>query len=171
LIRIQQRKLFRFLADPFGKSTRVMELDGDYIRTTRRGLVTSISLQSLATAPSLRKGMFGTSLTISSGEFDDLTLKGASHQDAHEFSERVKEAWTRFNLAALEKEAARLDRIIAGVLALAAPSRYPSACQIAPLLDGARDLDESLLSKLNVEAIGPERPTHERQGQMPSPPS
>jgi DNA helicase-4 len=133
-----------------------MELDGDYIRTTRRGLVTSISLQSLATAPSLRKGMFGTSLTISSGEFDDLTLKGASHQDAHEFSERVKEAWTRFNLAALEKEAARLDRIIAGVLALAAPSRYPSACQIAPLLDGARDLDESLLSKLNVEAIGPE---------------
>jgi DNA helicase IV len=92
-----------------------MELDGDHIRTTRRGLVASMSLQSLATAPSLRKGMLGTVLTISSGEFDDVTLKGAGHQDAHEFSERIKEAWTRFNLAALEKEAARLDRILAAV--------------------------------------------------------
>lgn len=148
--------MFRFLADPFGKSTRFMELDGDYIRTTRRGLVTFISLQSLATAPSLRKGMLGTSLTISSGEFDDVVLKGASHQDAHEFSERAKEAWTRFNLAALEKEAARLDRVLAQVMSLAAPSRYPAACNIAPLLEQARALDASLLSKLNAEAIGRE---------------
>lgn len=133
-----------------------MELDGDYIRTTRRGLVTSISLQSLATAPSLRKGMLGTSLTISSGEFDDVVLKGLSHQDAHEFSERVKEAWTRFNLAALEKEAARLDWVLAQVMSLAAPSRYPAACNIAPLLEQARALDASLLSKLNAEAIGRE---------------
>jgi DNA helicase-4 len=59
-------------------------------------------------------------------------------------------------LVILEKEAARLDRVLAGVLALAAPPRYPSACQIAPLLDDARDLEASLLSKLNAEAIGPE---------------
>ncbi len=131
-----------------------MELDGDYIRTIRRGLVASMSLQSLTSAPTLRKRMLGSALTISSGEFDDITLKGAGHQDAHEFSERVKEAWTRFNLAALEKEAARLDRILAEVMALAAPSRYPAACQIAPLLEQARALDASLLSKLNAEAIG-----------------
>ena len=74
--------------------------------------------------------MLGTVLTISSGEFDHVTLKGAGHQDAHDFSERIREAWTRFNLAALEKEAARLDRILAEVSSLAAPSRYPAACQI-----------------------------------------
>ncbi len=98
--------------------------------------------------------MLGTALTISSSEFDDVTLKGAGHQDAHEFSVRVKEAWTRFNLAALEKEAVRLDRILAEVMSLAAPSRYPAACNVAPLLEQASAIDTSLLSKLNAEAIG-----------------
>ncbi|OYX40139.1 MAG: helicase IV [Rhodobacterales bacterium 32-64-14] len=157
MIRLQQRPLFGFLADPFGKSARAMELDGDLIRITRRGQVASMPLQALASVPSLRKGMLGTALTIrSAGEFDDVTLKGAGHHAAHDFSAQVTAAWTRFNLAALANEAVRLDRILAGVLALASPSRYPSACQIAPLLDDARDLDSSLLSKLNAEAIGPE---------------
>ena len=133
-----------------------MELDGDHIRITRRDQVASMSLQSLAGPPALRKGMLGTALTISSGEYDSVILKGADHQAAHDFSQQVATAWTRFNLAALEKEAARLDRILVGVLSLAAPSRYPAAYQIAPLLDEARALDASLLSKLNEEAIGPE---------------
>ncbi|WP_245427000.1 UvrD-helicase domain-containing protein [Mesorhizobium sp. YM1C-6-2] len=152
--------MFKFLTDPLGRSARAMELDGDYIRITRRGLVSSMSLQSLASAPSLRKGMLGTALTLSSGQFDDVTLKGAGHQDAHEFSERIKEAWTRFNLAALKKEAAQLDRILAEVKSLVAPSRYPAVCQIAPLLEKARALDASLLSKLNAEAIGREIVAH-----------
>ncbi|MBP0485048.1 UvrD-helicase domain-containing protein [Sagittula salina] len=115
-----------------------------------------MSLQSLASAPSLRKGMLGTALTISSDELDDVVLKAASRRDAHEFSLQITAAWTRFNLAALEKEAARLDRILARVVSLAAPSQYPAACEIAPLLDDARALDSALLSKLNAEAIGPE---------------
>ncbi len=100
--------------------------------------------------------MLGTALTIDSQGFDHVTLKAAGHSAAWEFAEEVKEAWTRFNLAALEMEAARLDRILAVVQALAAPSRYPSACQIAPLLDDARNLDASLLSKLSADAIGHE---------------
>jgi DNA helicase IV len=83
-------------------------------------------------------------------------LKGAGHQDADDFSAQITGAWTRLNLAALEKEAARLEGLLAGVLALAAPHRYPSACRVAPLLDDARELDTSILSKLNAEAIGPE---------------
>ncbi len=156
LIRLKKRPLFGFLADPFGKSARAMELDGDHIRITRGSQVASMSLQSLASAPSLRKGMLGTALTISSGEFEDVTLKGAGHQDAHKFSEQVEDAWIRINLAALEKETARLDKILAELRFLAAPARYPAACQIAPILDDARALDAALLSQLNVEAIGPE---------------
>lgn len=115
-----------------------------------------MSLQALTKAPALRKGMLGTALTIKLHDLDDVTLKGAGHFAASGFAEEVEEAWTRFNLAALEKEAARLDRILGGVLALAAPPHYPSACQIAPLLDEGRALESSLLSKLNAEAIGPE---------------
>lgn len=131
-----------------------MELNGDHIKITWNGQIVTIPLQALTNAPTLRKGMLGTALTINSKEHDDVTLKGVSHLAAREFAVEVKEAWTRFNLSALEKEAARLDRILAGVLALAAPSRYPSACRIAPLLVDARDLNSSLLSKLNAEAIG-----------------
>lgn len=134
-----------------------MELEGDHIRITRRAqVIATVPLHALTKAPALRKGLLGTALTISSREYDDVTLKAARHFAATAFAEEVKEAWTRFNLAALEKEAARLDRLLARVLALAAPSRYPSACQIAPLLDDARELDASILSKLNTEAIGPE---------------
>ncbi len=113
-------------------------------------------LQSMASAPSLRKGILGTALTIHSADDHGVTLKGAGHQDALDFSEAVRTAWTRFNLSVLKKDEARLDRILAEVLSLAAPSRYPAACQIAPLLHDARDLDTSLLSKLNAEAIGPD---------------
>lgn len=156
MIRLQQRPLLGLLADPLGKSARAMELDGDHIRITRRGLVAAMPLQLVASPPSLRKGMLGTTLTISSGDDNGAMLKGAGYQEALDFSKAVKAAWVRFNLSALEKEAARLDRTLAGVLALAAPRRYPSACQFAPLLDDARTLETSLLSKLNAEAIGAE---------------
>lgn len=114
-----------------------------------------MSLQSMVSAPSFRKGMLGTALTIRSAEYGEITLKGAGHHAAHDFSAEVAAAWARFNLAALEKEEARLNRILVRVLLLATPSRYPAACQIAPLLDDAHDLDASLLSKLNTEAVGP----------------
>src|SRR5690606_29467294 len=107
LIRLRQRPLLGLLADPFGKSARIMELDGDYLRVTRRDQVASMSLQSLVAAPAIRKGMLGTTLTITSGEHEEVTLKGAGHFDARVFSQEVKDAWVRFNLSALEKETAR----------------------------------------------------------------
>lgn len=133
-----------------------MELDGYDLKIMRRSHVLSMSLQSLKNLPTVRRGMLGTALTIHSAVFDDVTLKGAGHDAAQAFSAQVSAAWTRFNLAAIDKEAVRLDRILAGVLALAAPSRYPAACRLNPLLNDARDLDASLLSKLNADAIGPE---------------
>lgn len=156
MIRLKRRPLVGFLADPFSKSAHAIELDEDQIRITRRGQVAAMPLQSMASAPSLRKGLLGSELTIRLGEIDDVVLKGAGHHAAHDFSEQVAAVWARFNLAALEKEAVRLNRILIGVRALASPSRYPAACQIAPLLDEACALDSSLLSKLNSEAIGAE---------------
>lgn len=144
------------LVNPFGASARSMELEGDQIRIARRDQIASLPLQSLTRPPGLKKGLLGTALTLTSREFDDVTLQGAGHFDALRFSEQVTEAWTRFNLSALEMEATRLDRILAGVTALSAPPRYPAACQIVPLLQEARGLDAALLSKLPAEAIGPD---------------
>jgi len=88
------------------------------------------------------------------GEHDDIALRGAAHFAAREFSEYLKDAWVRFSLSALEREAARFERILVGVRGLARPIHYPAACQISPLLDDARALDASLLSKLHSESIG-----------------
>lgn len=93
-----------------------MELDGAHIRITQRGQIASLPLQALTNAPALRKGMLGTALTINSQERADVTLKAASHVAAAGFADVIKAAWTGFNLSALEKEAARLDRILVRVL-------------------------------------------------------
>ncbi len=156
MIRLQQRPLIGFLANPFGRSARAIELDGVCIRIMQRGQVASLPLQSLTSVPTLRQGLFGTKLTIRSDEIDDVTLRVADHDAASVFLAHVTAARADINLAALGKEAARLERILAMVISLAAPTRYPAACQIAPMLEEVRDLDVSLLSKLNTEAIGPD---------------
>jgi DNA helicase-4 len=140
--------------NPFGKTARVIELDGDHLRITRHGRVAFLSLQSLAAPPAIRKGLLGTTLRIPWREHDDITLRGAAHFAAREFSKELKDAWVSFSLSALEKEAARLERILVGVRGLARPIHYPAACQISPLLDDAWALDASLLSKLHSESIG-----------------
>ena len=96
-------------------------------------------------------------LTLSSSENDDLILKGASNFDARTFSDGVKDAWISFNLAAVEKEAGRFERIYEAVAALTRPTRYPAACSMTPLLIDARSLDATLLSKLQPQAIGPDK--------------
>lgn len=156
MIRLQSLPFLRLLVDPLGRSARVMELDGEHLRVMRRGQVASMSLQSLVSPPVVWKGMFGTALTISLGELGHVRLKGAGYRDAWHFSEALETAWVRFNLSALEKEAARLDGILSHVRALVVPSRYPAASQMAALLEDARALDASLLSKLHSKAIGPQ---------------
>lgn len=156
LIRLRQLPFLGLFVDPFGKSAQVMELDEDQLRIALPGQVVTLSLQALTAPPVILKGLLGTTLSITSGANDEFTLRGAGHLAAREFSKELRDAWVWFNLSALENEAARLKRIVAGVRALASPSRYPAACQIAPVLEEAGALDVALLSKVNAEAIGPE---------------
>ena len=128
-----------------------------FLRISKRGQITSMSLQELTAPPVVRKGALGTMLTLSSGENDDIILKGASNFDAKAFSDGVKNAWISFNLAAFEKEAGRFERIHAAVAALPRPTRYPAACSMTPLLIDAGSLDATLLSKLQSRAIGPDK--------------
>ncbi len=83
-------------------------------------------------------------------------LRGVLYPDAYSFSDEVKGAWIAFNLEALERDADRLTHLHAQIADLAKATAYPAACLISPLLADARALDASLLSKLNLEAIGPE---------------
>lgn len=138
----------------FGRSARLFELSGTELLVAQRGTTSTVSLEELVSPPSVQKGLFGASATLSTSRGLEFLLRGARLPDACSFSDEVKAAWIAFNLQALEREADRLNNIHAKVVSMGRPTAYPAACLIAPLLNDARALDASLLSKLNPEAIG-----------------
>lgn len=93
---------------------------------------------------------------IAAGSANDIVLRGVRYSDALAFSNEVEKAWVEFNISALVQEAGRFSQLHAAVTGLLEPTRYPAACQIAPILADARALDVALLSKLKAEAIGSE---------------
>jgi DNA helicase-4 len=157
LIRLQQRSLFGFLVNPFGTTARAIELQGDHLLVTGRSMPASISMADIGEEPALRKGALGTTLSLQSTGQSNVILRGAGHADARAFADSVKAAWVSFNTGAFDREAHRFDRLHAAVSELARPGRYPAACSLALVLQDARSLDTTLLSKLRSEAIGTAR--------------
>jgi len=157
LIRLQQRPLFGLLVNPFGTTARAMELQGDHLLVTGRSMPASVSLADISEAPALRKGAFGTTLSLQSSGQNNVILRGAGHADARAFADSVKAAWISFNTSAFDREVHRFDRLHAAVSGLARPVRYPAACSVALVLQDARSLDATLLSRLRSEAIGSDR--------------
>lgn len=156
MIRLQQRPLLGLLVNPFGSTARALEMEGEHLRVVRRGKVELLPLETLQEPPSVRKGTFGSTVVVPSSVNGNAVLRAAQHAKALAFTEDVKAAWSNFNLAALQREAERFERIFTGVVALSEPTRYPAACTLTALLDEARAIDSKLLSKLPAEAIGPE---------------
>jgi len=60
--------------------------------------------------------------------------------EAVAFSDTVHGAWTRFDLGLLEKEAFRIDGLLPTLAELRNPTRYPSACLLAPILAEANSI-------------------------------
>ena len=132
-----------------------MEVTRDHLQLTRRGIVSSISLEEISSAPVIRKRGIGATITIfTSGT--SFTMRGVRYAEANAFAERVRTAWTRFNLNALEQHSDRFGRLLRAVAELAKPLHYPAACTVESTLVDAKALDASLLSKLPLEAIGTE---------------
>lgn len=143
--------------NPFGTTARAIELQGDHLLVTGRSMPASVSLADIGDVPTLRKGALGTTLSLQSSGQSNVILRGAGHADARSFADSVKAAWVKFNTGAFDREAHRFDRLHADVSELARPGRYPAACSLALVLQDARSLDTTLLSKLRSEAIGTDR--------------
>lgn len=154
LIRLEQRPLFGFLVNPFGTTARAIELQGDHLIVTRRSMPALVSLADLGEEPALRKGALGTTLSLPSSRESNVILRAADHVDARAFADSVKAAWVSFNIDAFDHEAQRFDRLHAAVYGLARPGRYPAACSLELVLQDARSLDATLLSKLKPKALG-----------------
>lgn len=90
---------------------------------------------------------------------DDVVLRGAAGWEARAFAEDVRNGWIRHNVSAFEQEADRFADLHATISELARPTYYPAACRIEPVVNAAKVLDVALLSKLQPEAVGPQRAT------------
>lgn len=157
MIRLQQSILFGLLVNPFGRATRAIDLTSDTLLITKHAGSTTVSLGQMIREVELRKGVLGTSLSIPLEENRSVVLRATRHSDAEAFSEQLNTAWVTFNLAALEKEAARFDRLHEAIAGLQHPDQYPAACLMTPVLQDATSLYSTVLSKLQPAAIGPER--------------
>jgi len=139
----------------FGTTFRAMELTRDQLQLTRRGFISSVSLEAISAAPVVRIGAIGATITISTGH-TRFVMRGLRPSEANAFAEEVTAAWASFNLSALEHDAHRLGRLHGAIAELDRPARYPAACAVEALLVDAKALDASVLSKLQPEALGSE---------------
>lgn len=156
MISLQQTFLFGFFLNFFSAAIRALQLDGDKLLIHIGKNLISVSLGDITNPPDLKCGLFGTSLTISCTGQRPIVIRGTRYSEAKKFSDATKDAWIKFNLDILEKESAKLERIHSAISDLAQPSRYPAACLLQPILDDARSLETTLLSKLQFAALSPE---------------
>lgn len=132
-----------------------MEITRDNLQVTRRGNTSSVSLEAISAAPVIRNGALGATITLATAH-GIFPMRGVRHSDASAFAKEVKAAWTSFNLNALDQHADRFGRLHSVIAGLEKSPRYPAACAVEPVLADAKALDDSLLSKLQSDAIGTE---------------
>lgn len=150
---LKEQPLLGLLANPFGQTPRSITLDGDTLKTMRRGLTSSVLLQAVAAAPRIRTGLLGTSVAIPIADSAALVLRGVGGQQARSFAAEVESAWEAYNRSALDREAGFVDRLHREIAELSNPRRYPAACALAPLQGDAKALNDTLLSKLQPAAL------------------
>lgn len=152
-MRLQPKPLLSFLLNPFGTHARGIEYRyPELIIDARRSR--KVHLRNLASSPSATKGLLGTTVCIQMDDGSDVALKGANHQQALLFAQEVQRSWGAFNVGLFEEKRGEIDIILRAIDELGRPTRYPAACILSPVLDAARALEKTLLSKLPSEAIG-----------------
>ena len=155
LKRLRSKPVIGRILNPLGLGARIMELRGHEVQV-QSGRGFNVHFKNLQTAPSVRKGLLGSSLTVKTSNSQLQTLKGARFKEALAFAEVVKTAWVAYNFDQLEAERTSIDVVLKALADLADPTRYPAACYLSPVLEQAKRLDEDLLSRLPMDAVSEE---------------
>lgn len=156
MTRLQQSPLIGLFTNHFGKSVSALELTGQHLSFSRRSRTSLVALQEITSSPLVRKNWFSSSVSVRLATSDNVVLSGVKYSEALLFAEEVRRAWVSCNRHLLDTEAARISRVYDAISGLSQPSSYPAACVITQLLEDAKLLDAKVLSKLSLEAIGPD---------------
>lgn len=152
---LASKSFLGFLVDPLGRHPRSLTLQEKGIAARGAGSPW-IGLEDISTRPSVRNGLFTSSLYLDLGGGRNLTLPATNTTAARIFANAAATAWADFNRKELENEDFAVRRILQALDVLKVPDAYPAACHVAPLARDAADLSSRVLSKLNAEAIGDE---------------
>nr|WP_229724302.1 UvrD-helicase domain-containing protein [Cribrihabitans marinus] len=152
-MKLASKSFVGFLVDPLGRHPRCLTLQDKGIAARGAGSPW-IGLERIATRPSVKKGIFSSSLLLDLGGGRHLTLPAVDASAARTFADAAATAWTDYNRAELEAEEAAVKRLLQALDALKVPDVYPAACHVEPLVRDAANLNSRVLSKLNAEAVG-----------------
>lgn len=147
-------KLFlSFLRDPLGRDPRSMSLQSGGILITG-GRTDWVPLEGISAAPFVQDGFAASTLVLPLSVSDAVRLPAVEKSAAQAFSSAVETAWREHNLSRLTVEAGRIGSLLAVIQELKSPKRYPAAWQLKAAQEQAADLHCTVLTKLNLEAIG-----------------
>ena len=153
MTRLQQKPLLGLLLNPLGRHPKSLAYQDGQVHVFARS-TWKLGLDEITSAPLVSHGFLGSELIIRCNDELVTSLKGANRQQASAFAGAVEADWIAHNARRFEANRTTIDRILKVIAELEAPTRYPSACLVDPMVVEARHLSESLLAKLPMAAIG-----------------
>jgi len=133
LTHLRQKPLFGLLLNPLGKHAKSLEYrEGQLYVSARRSQ--TIHLNDIAAAPVVSDRLLGSDLTIRCDDGHTTTLKGANRRSAIEFAQTVETDWINHNTERFEASRSSIDMVLEMIAELHAPTKYPSACLINPVV-------------------------------------
>ncbi|MCE8509212.1 hypothetical protein KBY28_12220 [Ruegeria pomeroyi] len=153
MTRLQPKPVIGFLLNPIGQHAKGIEYRDSQLCVSARPS-RKIHLNDIDSAPLVTHKLLGSEITIRCDDGHGTTLKGANRRCATEFAKTIEADWIAHNTERFEGSRSSIDAVLMAIAELEAPTRYPSACLVHPVAEQARHLDESLIAKLPMAAIG-----------------
>lgn len=154
---IASKPFFAFLRDPLFRLPRGLGFNADGLSISAGRKSHFVDFGTIIAEPYVENGSLGSSVVVRTDTHGEVRLPAADVAEAEQFVRTLLATWRSFTFSRLEGETSRIDWLISFLADLDAPQRYPAACFVGPAHEQAVELHQSLLSRLNAEALGAEQ--------------
>lgn len=146
-----------YLLDRWRGNAASLTMSGPKI-SVAGGKTPSIVLSNVVDAPMVERKWLGSELSIKIDNSSHiLRIRGSLRSELDVFARQLDTAWREHNLAKLDAKSDAISYVMKAIAKLEAPTGYPAACYVQPILVSAKELETSLFGKLNKNAIGSTR--------------
>jgi len=143
-----------YLLDRWRGNVASLEMMGPKISVAGRK-VSSTALSEIIDAPKVQRKWLGSELSI---KIDNnsriIRIRSSKRSELDQFARQLETAWREHNLDKLDAKSDAISYVMKAIAKLEAPTGYPAACHVEPILESAQELEKSSFAKLNENAIG-----------------